>query len=829
MAKNIRRMFAMVMVLCMILSALPMQALAAESEAPALTVTETITGNEVTIEFTPTSDTSSNVSVSGTNESGSSVALTGSSNTSSSETSNSDGTKTESATTEVTLKGTETTASGIKKSVEYQDTTTESTTTDGEGNVVAEKTAVKGTETKKWTEEDTGDGEQPDVTADIKLETGGTGKGVVETTETVTNADGSVTTTTTTDRTVTTETVKVKTTVNDSDSGLVEEQETDLTGRAPVYDYIDGVKQDKGGMFDNQYNSGLTSKYAKDPEKWDMPEDADVRFVGTGEHTTYYSATVYVVYEKDAEGNTIYDEEGKPVIKELYRYDPNVYTPQLITIDGVPVTELPEGIDGLAEYDISPGANRPTLHALMDQNGNVVYGYCIDNMVDTSTGDWYKIINLEDSNYYASEDAENHVRNIVLNGYWGTTNIAKEDGTYEEGSVESIKAKILDAVEAGKLENEVKVYEYDSNGMHVRDEDGNPKYTVVSVEEVIAGLTAGEAHIATQAAIWSFSNGSIAAQNGKDGYITIDPDFKNNHKAGNSKPDADILDGMGGARLDILYTWLIGLEDPEQSTTIINEKNFIEDMNITVHEKVTKVDGETVEENFDNDTINDVYNTDLNFKLAFVPGPNDDLLVQVTYTDFDGKNQTVIRRLAGDKEDHAKVDYDEATGSYVLKGLILSENEEFNFDLRLEGTQYLENGVYVYESLRGREVAQNFVGVAEGTRNVDVSVGVTIKFEVDENNRVVAERKWDYESDPGYTPPGGGEPVPANFEDAPAPQIFRLNNQDNLVEIPEEPVPLATPAVTGDNSGLWIAVVLLSVFAMAAINLFDKKRQHEAF
>ena len=30
-----------------------------------------------------------------------------------------------------------------------------------------------------------------------------------------------------------------------------------------------------------------------------MPEDADLRFLGTGEHTTYYAAVAYVVYEKD--------------------------------------------------------------------------------------------------------------------------------------------------------------------------------------------------------------------------------------------------------------------------------------------------------------------------------------------------------------------------------------------------------------------------------------------------------------------------------------------------------------------------------------------------
>jgi hypothetical protein len=248
-------------------------------------------------------------------------------------------------------------------------------------------------------------------------------------------------------------------------------------------------------------------------------------------------------------------------------------------------------------------------------------------------------------------------------------------------------------------------------------------------------------------------------------------------------------------------------------------------MSIIVHEK-----DDTHANNADDDQDNDVYNTDLNFKLAFIPGKQDDLLVQITYKDLDGNDVNIVRRLAGTNSEGQNYEdiKPETDGSYVLKGLKLSENEDFSFDLRLEGTQYLENGVYVYAPVGGRDVSQTFVGVAEGTRNVDVSVGVTINFDVDEDNHVVAETKWESEYDPGYTPPGGYPPVPANLEPEDAPQIFRLNNNDG-VEIPEEPVPLAAPVITGDNSGLWVAMILLSVFCMAAINVFDKKRQHETF
>ena len=55
------------------------------------------------------------------------------------------------------------------------------------------------------------------------------------------------------------------TTINASSTGKT-------SSVAPVYDVINGVKEDKGGMFDYQFNSGLTSKYAN-PSNWtNMPE-----------------------------------------------------------------------------------------------------------------------------------------------------------------------------------------------------------------------------------------------------------------------------------------------------------------------------------------------------------------------------------------------------------------------------------------------------------------------------------------------------------------------------------------------------------------------------
>jgi len=460
---------------------------------------------------------------------------------------------------------------------------------------------------------------------------------------------------------------------------------------------------------------------------------------------------------------------------------------------------------------------RPTPCMLMDKNGNRVYAYCCDMDTGANAGTWYNVQNLEDSDYYANEESEEHIRSIVMNGYWGTSDVQKEDGTYETGSLEKIKQGLREAINSGKMENEViQMPAMDAEGNPIVDENGNPVMESKTMLELIDDMTEGEALLATQSAIWSYSNGSIATKNGKDGTVVIDPDgYKWNQNPNSDSKDGEALDDYGSARVDFLYKWLIALETEEESTIVINEKNFVEDVSLTVNEKV-----EDAERNSDEDQNNDVYNTDLNFKLAFIPGPNDDLLVQVTYTDFEGKVQNVVRRLAGENGEGQSYEdiRPDTDGSYVIKGLKLSENEDFNFDLRLEGTQYLEEGVYVYQAVGGRDVSQTFVGIAEGTRNVDVSMGVTIKFDVDENNHVVATRYWSEESDPVIAPPAEEVEVPE------PPVRYRMERGVGEEEvIIDEPVPLADVPQTGDNSVLWFALIMLSGLGLCILDLSGKK------
>lgn len=782
-----KRFFAMIMALCICLSAMPLQALAAEE-------TTTETGTETSPEGLKTNITTTTTTT--TDDNGNTTV------------------------TVVIEKNTEgTTEDGINVSREESSSTT--TTTNEDGLVTGESWEEEGTETKEWTEEDTGDtAGQPEV--EVTLTPGETTTGTAKESTTVTDETGT-TTTTTTDRTVTAETSDAEVTVNDSNSGLVKDQESNLTGLAPVYDEVDGVKEDKGGVFDYQFNSGANSKYA-DTSKWtDMPEDADVRFVGTGEHSKFYVATGYVVYEKDKEGNTVYDENGQPVIAKLLTYSPDSSSSKVITINGEAATELAEEISLKPVYD-NYGGSRPFIFMLMDKDGNKFYGYCCDLETGAGDGEWYSISNLEDSNYYGSEESEEHIRSILMNGYWGTSDIPKEDGTYETGSLESIKQNLKEAINSGKMGNSVvQMPAVDADGNPVLDDEGNPVMERKTMLELIDELTAGEALLATQAAVWSYSNGSSDVLNGVDGSIVLDPDgYKWNHNANGNSKGGEGMDDFGSARVDFLYNWLINLQTEEESTVIINDKNFVEDMSLTVGDKVADH-----EANQDGNKDNDVYNADLNFRLAFIPGDKDDLLVQIKYTDLDGKEVTVVKRLAGTNSEGQSYEdiKPEADGSYVLRGLKLSENKDFNFDLRLEGTQYLENGVYVYSPVGGRDVSQTFVGVAEGEKNVDVSIGVTIRFDVDENNHVVAERKWHNEGDPSTEHVTPEEPEHVTAEAPRSRQIFRLTNQTGVEEVPDEEVPLAIAPKTGDMTSLIVIITMMAAVCLVIMTISDKKRR----
>ena len=126
--------------------------------------------------------------------------------------------------------------------------------------------------------------------------------------------------------------------------------------------------------------------------------------------------------------------------------------------------------------------------------------------------------------------------------------------------------------------------------------------------------------------------------------------------------------------------------------------------------------------------------------------------------------------------------------------------------------------MYIYTAKGGINNSQSMVGMAQGVNTVDVTVGMTIKFDVDENNHVVAERHWHKDSDPTNDP---------REEDVPPPPVrYRMTRGVGQLEIiVDEEVPLAEPPQTGDISVLWFAMIVMSGLGLCMLNLLEKKRE----
>ncbi len=444
----------------------------------------------------------------------------------------------------------------------------------------------------------------------------------------------------------------------------------------------------------------------------DAPEGYPFQFVGYGDYSGHYVSKVRVIYERNEDGTPKLDENGQFIIKELQHSNGNP-----LTYMGQPTTN----ING--PFDQKTGT-RPQHFLLMNEAGEAVYAYCVDLGTGVASGNpFYSVANLEDNTYYASEDAAEHIRAITQNGYWGTL-----EGM---GSLTQLKADLKQAVAEGKVEKEyditfvvyiqkategyeLKEGEYIGNGYVCKTVTEH----IVLTDEVIDQLTSGEAIDATQAAIWSFANGSNYALDGTDRMIVGDITYASS-KNGDSRNGVD--DHAGAARTKALYEYLVSLETNEKSTVVINEKNFIKDMSLTVG----------------NHLGNGVYEASLNFTTYFTADvEKDDLAIVLTYVDADGNQQTLTCKLTGEG-----ALMPDANGFYTLEGLKLRADQKFNFTLNVAGAQFLENNTYIFVAEGGVAQSQTMVGVASGYNTVDISASLEATFSVKDVPSMVADKE----------------------------------------------------------------------------------------
>lgn len=614
--------------------------------------------------------------------------------------------------------------------VNREETHSDITRTDADGNVIGTSYVDEGVENREWDEEVKPGEDMGEVKVELKPG------------ETTSNSETQITTDITGDEqqgaddadydfTETVTTIDRSVTAQTTEAEItMDKTDTELESIAP-----ENYEGKDPNVFGPDLDSMMGNKLQPEEEGYDY------QLTGNGDGTYELKVLVdYISYKKE-DGELVTDEEGNFVIDTI---EP--------------------------ELDITP----MQIALRKDENGESEYffGYCVDLDTGARDGTWYKVANLEDNDYYPDPDSAAKIRAIVTNGYWGT-----ESGT---GSIGQIKELIKEAC--------------GPDGTITVETDDNGGRTTFKIADIIDSLTEAEALTATQAAIWSYANGESSTRDGKDGYIAHGPGnvrWSGGRYVREYLPESD-------ARAMAVYNWLRSLEPvantSQDVSTVINDKNAVKDMTLTVQDKA-----ENFAQNTDADKDNDVYNVELNFSLAFVPDPEkDDLLVYLldeagnTIKDKDG--EPIVRRLAGENSEDRAADsiQPDENGVYTLSGLQLSENSDFKFDLHLEGTQYLEEGVYIYTAHGGSDKSQTIVGIAEGNHRVDASIGMTIRFDADEDKHVAAKRIWHIQGEYGQNP------VPPKHDHP----------------IMEE-VSLAKPVKTGDVSYSLISIAIIGALGLA--------------
>ncbi len=430
---------------------------------------------------------------------------------------------------------------------------------------------------------------------------------------------------------------------------------------------------------------------------------------------------------------------------------------------------------------------------LVDKDGNRYYTYCADFQTDAKEGWKYAMENVEDASYY-NDEAAKHIRAIAYEGYWGT-----DQGI---GSLQNLK-KIL------------------REKLNKKEDVGG-----LTADEIDA-LTDGQALTATQAAIWKYGNCDPNNRVDDDAISVI------KYLGGNDNNSFALASESAKSTIQKLYNYLIAqTRDATPRTTLLDEK--------TIQGAKAKVTGKDEDGKYD---------VSLDFVLAVTPDTRNENLVVNVYQDGE---------VVGTKK-LSELNWASENGTYTIDGLKLSNNA--SVELRLEGTHELETGVYLYSSEvrseNGEEkTAQTFVGIASGKQTVDLRVLVNLKITdpvakiirsgseqeqlvTTTQDRTCTEtktltrysndvqitttqidrsgRSWENHWQSHWEPTPGGDQPPEEPEEPEEP------------ETPETPVTPAVPGYdvpkTGDASGLYAILALLSALGLAFVTLTGRKRR----
>lgn len=407
------------------------------------------------------------------------------------------------------------------------------------------------------------------------------------------------------------------------------------------------------------------------------------------------------------------------------------------------------------------------------QNGKLTGGlYCVDLSTDAVVGYGYRKVNIAD----AAED-----------GYYTTDDAAKLRSIMNNGFVMGVDEQTGDSKPTGVVTNQANLAAFKAK---LRKAQQNGTLTDKNLINAIDSIKWEQAAVATQMAIWTIAN-RVETENEQSLVLTTKDETIN--------ALASYLQNLPG-------------EYSSNETQIITEEKFVNNLELIIGTKVAS--------GIDNE--HDVYNVDLKFSLDTTPCQNDNLLVKI----LDSSGKTIsYARIPNNETDASKAGYakihisEEGITYYMLSGLTLTENSTSSLTLKLEGTQYLNKGVYILQSRTNdnkKSTSQNLIGVFEGDAFVDLSMNIKLKFNVDEA-MITTCREWRTENTSNNNPNeknDGKSPTSLSNSDL----GYGGGNVSDNTDIPK----------TGDNKCLFIfsAFMLAGCIGIAVIIGYQRKRRN---
>lgn len=467
--------------------------------------------------------------------------------------------------------------------------------------------------------------------------------------------------------------------------------------------------------------------------------------------------------------------------------------------------------------------DRATQFKITAANGQTIYVYCCDKGTHAQVNANYDMTRLEDSGYIADEDAIAHIEAIASNGFWGTVG-TDAAGSPKAGSLEAMRS-LLESAKASTA-------------------DGIPTSVKNLTDKQIAALDEGLALTATQAALWVYGHHKENMTVGNDsGYPSVYEDLYD-EKRGWIEPDSQsIIKQLDPDEKEVVKAlcellssdYMVQQQATETTpakTSKIIRADDIKNAALTVKDRLK-----------DNEDGKAVYNTDLTLTMDLDTGDNtNDLTVQVMdLTDPDHPVVLGQKRIAGgddeSKKGSALVGTDESGNTTcTFRNLHLANDAKLRFVLK--GTQVLQPGTYLYQSITGNySDSQTFVGLttSHGTRSVDLQMDMSFS--------VTDAFMQDYEKTQSeYRTVTGGTKQTDIAIDGTA-QIATLTTTKDRIEKTWESSRQETfgsshdsgdgdnnthtsaEPKTGDVSLVWYALGAFSSIGLADIALYNKKRR----